>query len=325
MSRTKLSDLINDFLEYCEIEKGHSRLTIANYDHYLQRFLKFAGDIPARKITQELIRKYRIHLNRLQDEHGRGLSRATQNYHIIALRTLIKYLEKRDIKVGVSVEKIELTPQEERQINFLEGEELQRFLNAPDVRTISGLRDKAILEVLFSTGLRVSELCKLQKEDVNLKTGEFGVKGKGDHVRVVFLSDNAKNWLKRYLGTRNDNYPALFIRHMKKEKLAKAPDEYEAAEEAARSHLTPRTIQRIVKKYATAAGITKKITPHALRHTFATDLLSSGADLRSVQEMLGHSSVTTTQVYTHLTNPQLRKVHEKFHGKKREIEENKNS
>jgi len=310
----KLSELIRQFLEYCEIEKGHSALTIQNYQHYLGRFLEWAGDINPEQIDLERVRQYRLFLNRLTDSHGKPLKKVTQNYHIIALRAFLKHLSKRDIK-SLAAEKLELGSAESRSLVFLEGDELARFLGAPEKEKNEKqrLRDKAILEVLFSTGLRVSELVSLNRDQVNLERGEFGVRGKGDKIRVVFLSQTAKEAINNYLAKRSDNFSPLFIRHGKDRKETAEVEDLSGE----KFRLTPRSIQRIVQKYAKLAGIVKKITPHAVRHSFATDLLISGADIRSVQSMLGHSSITTTQIYTHVTNPQLREVHRAFHGKTR--------
>jgi site-specific recombinase XerD len=306
-----LKDLITDFLEYCEVEKGHSQLTIRNYDHYLSRFLEFAGNIPPEKINLELIRKYRLHLNRLVDNKGKPLKKVTQNYYIIALRSFLKYLAKRDIK-SIAPEKLELADTASRSLVFLEIDEIERLLTAPNQEkdNILKARDKAILETLFSTGLRVSELISLNRDKVNLERGEFSVRGKGDKIRVVFLSESAKKFIADYLALRTDNFKPLFIRHQKtKKKIEDLSGE--------NLRLTPRTIQRLIKKYSTIAGLVKKVTPHTIRHSFATDLLISGADIRSVQSMLGHSSITTTQIYTHVTDQQLREVHKAFHGKRR--------
>lgn len=311
----KLSDLIADFLEYCEIEKGHSQQTVQNYDHYLQRFLEFADDITPKKITPELIRQYRLHLNRMKDGKGNYLGKKTQNYHLIALRSFLKYLAKRDIP-SLAPEKIELADIEDRQITFLEPDELDKLFSATDTEKneIIRLRDRAMLETLFSTGIRVSELVNLKKENVNLERKEFSVVGKGGKSRIVFLSDSAVEHLKKYLEKRNDKFPALFIRH----RTHIAPEK-EIEEDESFSHLTPRTIQRIVRKYAVRAGLTKPVTVHTLRHSFATDLLRSGADLRSVQALLGHSSVTTTQVYTHITDKHLKETYQKYHGKSKAL------
>ncbi len=300
-----LSGLIIQFLEYLEIEKNRSAKTVRNYDFYLKRFSDWAGNISPAAITQEKIRQYRLWLNRYKDETGRELKKNTQNYHLIALRAFLKYLAKRDIKT-LSAEKIELGKMPERVVDFLEGSDLERILEAPtlnDAPEIIKKRDKAILELLFSTGLRVSELANLKKEQVNLKKEEFTVRGKGDKPRVVFLSNQAKFWIKQYLDARQDVSPFLFVSH----------DRAHESEGA----LTPRSVERLVKKYSKIAGITKKVTPHTMRHSYATDLLMNGADIRSVQAMLGHSSITTTQIYTHITNQQLRDVHKSFHGRRR--------
>lgn len=296
------------YLEYLEIEKDRSPKTIENYDHYLERFLKWARVSLPGAITDELVRRYRLQLNRLVDEKGRPLKKITQNYHVIALRNFLKYLAKRDIKT-LAAEKVELGKTGERQVDFLEVEEVERMFGAADGVDQKSLRDRAILELLFSSGLRVSELVNLNRDQVNLKTGEFSVRGKGSKVRVVFISDRAKSALERYVEKRSDIDPALFVRigikHL--EKKSKADN----------LRITPRTVQRIVKFYALKAGIVKDVHPHTLRHSFATDLIQNGADIRSVQEMLGHSSVTTTQIYTHVTNRQLKEVHKAFHGKRR--------
>ena len=300
-----IKELKSQFLEYLEIEKNRSPKTIENYNHYLTRFINFAKVESPKDITEETIRRYRLQLNRITDEREKPLKKVTQNYHVIALRSFLKYLAKRDIK-AVSAEKIELGKQEEREVVFLEPPELERFLRAPQRDSLSGLRDRAILETLFSTGLRVSELCSLSQDDIDLKRGEFSVRGKGSKLRLVFLSDQAKAAIADYLEKRQDADEALFIRVPRGEHFEK----YENL------RLTPRSVQRIIKKHAVAAGIVgKKITPHSLRHSFATDLMRNGADIRSVQALLGHSSITTTQIYTHVTDKQLREVHKKFHSK----------
>jgi len=301
-----IKDLKTQFLEYLEIEKNRSAKTVENYNHYLARFVNFSKISRPEEISEELIRKYRLYLNRLNDARGKSLKKVTQNYHIIALRAFLKYLAKRDIKT-VSAEKIELGRQEERQMAFLEPNELERFLKAPSGVSVADLRDRAMLETLFSTGLRVSELCSLSRDDIDTKRGEFSVRGKGSKIRVVFLSDQARVALVTYLDKRVDADEALFIRIPQNESFEK----YE------KLRLTPRSVQRIIKKYAIVAGIMgKKVSPHSLRHSFATDLLRNGADIRSVQAMLGHASVTTTQIYTHVTDKQLREIHQKFHDKK---------
>ena len=323
-----LQGLIKDFLEYLEIERNVSQLTIRNYAHYLSRFLGFlSAQLPsplpvkpvktddsaskkavkASDITSESIRQYRLYLSRYVDEHGISLKRVTQNYHLIALRSFLKYLLKRDIPV-VAPEKIDLPKAESRSIKFLEREQVDRLLNMPEISTPEGLRDKAILETLFSTGLRVSELVKLNRDQMNFDRKEFGVIGKGRRARVVFLSDSAIEWLQRYLKNREDDSKALFIRY-----AGKRPEEGEGYGESIR--LTARSVQRLVEKYVKKGRLAIKITPHGLRHSFATDLLSGGADLRAIQEMLGHKNVSTTQIYTHITNPQLKQIHEKFHHK----------
>lgn len=280
-----MQELKNQFLEYLEIEKNRSPRTVANYDHYLSRILKFINAKSPADLTEEGIRKFRIDLNRSTGTHGTPMKKITQNYHIIALRSFLKYLAKRDITT-LAPEKLELGKQEDREVTFLEPDELERFLKSPD-----NLRDRAILETLFSTGLRVSELVSLKRDEIDLDRGEFSVRGKGSKVRVVFLSEAARGAIKSYLDKRTDVEPELFP-------------------------LTPRTVQRIVRKCAVKAGIIgKSVHPHTLRHSFATDLLRNGADIRSVQALLGHASVTTTQIYTHVTDRQLREVHERFHGR----------
>ena len=302
MDDMTIDELSRKFLEDCELEQGHSPKTIRNYEHYLGRFGTFAKECQIEQplqITLQLVREWRLQLNR------RGLKTNTLNYHLIALRSFLKYLTKHDIET-LAPEKIELADQEGRQIAFLEEDEIERLLKAPDTSTIRGLRDRAILETLFSTGLRVSELVSLNRDQVNLERGEFGVRGKGGKVRVVFLSEPAKEWLARCLIGRRDEEVAVFVREKRK-----------GDEEAKRSlRLTARQIERIVAAQAAAAGLVKKVHPHVLRHSLATDLLQNGADLRSVQEILGHASVTTTQVYTHVTNPRLKEVHQAFHRRK---------
>ncbi len=297
---------LTQFLEYLEIERGRSALTVRNYHFYLRRFLDWAKIKKPDEITLELVRKFRLFLNRdLAGREEDSLKKSTQNYHLIALRAFLKFLAKRDI-ASLSPEKIELAKQDGRHVSFLEADELKRMLAiAAKDRSIVGLRDRAILELLFSTGLRVSELANLQIEQVNLKQDEFTVKGKGSKHRVVFLSDDAKTALKAYLTIRHDVAPFLFVRH-------------DRAKKGGSQALTPRSVQRIVDRYARAAGITKRVTPHTLRHTFATDLLRNGADIRSVQSLLGHESIITTQVYTHITDKELKRVYKQFHGKAKE-------
>lgn len=305
MGIPSVKEFKNQYLEYLEIERGRSQKTIENYGRYLDRFLSFAKTQGISGITEDLIRQYRIYLNRLKDRDGNPLKHITQNYHVIALRNFLKYLAKRGVKT-VAAERVELGKQEDREVTFLETNELERLLATPQGQNLDVLRDHAILATLFSTGMRVSELCSLDREKVNLAGGEFTIRGKGSKLRVVFLSQPAKTALKQYLDKRSDADEALFIRIPKSKNFSKDSN----------LRLTSRSIQRIIQKHATRAGIVgKQVTPHTLRHSFATDLLRGGADIRSVQEMLGHSSVTTTQIYTHVTHAQLKDIHERFHHK----------
>lgn len=308
MSQNELQIRIREFLEYCEVEKQHSPLTITNYRHYLERFASWAanhGVTTPGQITIDVVRNYRLWLNRQTDSRGEPLKRITQNYHVIALRALSKYLAKRDIET-VPAEKIELGKAEKRTVEFLSHEECERLREAAGTSdSFTDLRDRAILEMLYSTGLRVSELTSLDTDQVNAERGEFMVRGKGDKPRVVFLSPEATGWLGKYLKKRGALKP-LFVRSPK-------PKDDPDGEDL---RLTSRSIQRIIKKYAVKAGIVKDVTPHTLRHSFATDLLQNGADIRSVQQMLGHASITTTQVYTHVTDQQLREVHQRYHRKR---------
>ncbi len=302
---------LKEFLEYLEIERGRSDKTVRNYNFYLKRFANWAKDPNPLQITSELVRKYRLHLNRdLAGREEAQLKKTTQNYHLIALRAFLKYLAKRDIK-SLAAEKIELAKQGTRHVSFLEVEELKRFISAPDKDpSIVGTRDKAVLELLFSTGLRVSELASLKIDMINLKRDEFTVLGKGSKHRVVFLSEDARRAIKAYLGRRRDVSPYLFVRHDRAKQNSQTKDGAQP--------LTPRSVQRIVDRYAREAGITKRVTPHTLRHTYATDLLRNGADIRAVQSLLGHESITTTQVYTHITDKELKRVYKEFHDKKTE-------
>lgn len=294
------------YLEHLEIERNRSAKTIENYGRYLDRFIQFAKITNPSGITEDLIRQYRLHLNRLKDSNGNTLKKVTQNYHIITLRNFLKYLAKRDIK-SVPAEKVELGKQEDREVTFLEADELERLLKSPEGDDLDALRDRAVLGTLFSTGMRVSELCSLDRDKIDTTRGELSIRGKGSKIRVVFLSDEAKEDINKYLTKRTDIDEALFIRIPKSKTFSKDED----------LRLTPRSIQRIVKKYSTKSGIMgKNVSPHTLRHSYATDLLRNGADIRSVQSMLGHSSVTTTQIYTHVTDKQLREIHKKFHNKK---------
>jgi site-specific recombinase XerD len=305
----KLSSHLRTFLEYLEVEKGRSALTVRNYEFYLSRFIVWAHDPDPKDISQDQIHDYRLFLNRLESRGEGTLKKTTQNYHLIALRSFLKFLAKRDVKT-MAPEKIELAKQGTREVAFLDGSDLQRLLEAPERSELSPIvkaRDKSILELFFSTGMRVSELANLKRDQINLERDEFSVRGKGDKMRVVFLSNQARHALKHYLEMRKDDSKAMFVRHDRA-----APTEDSEKEVGS---ITPRSIERLVKYYAAAAGIPKKVSPHTLRHSFATDLLMNGADLRSVQAMLGHSSITTTQIYTHVTNQQLREVHKAFHGK----------
>lgn len=312
---------IRQFLEYLELERGHSQLTIRNYESYLLKFAEFAKENSVTSVDGvdlELIRKWRLALHR-QTTNGKPIANKTINYYMIALRSFLKYLSKMDIG-SLAPEKIELADTPERQIQFLEKEELVRLLDAFSGSDELELRNRAILETLFSTGLRVSELAHLSRENINLKHGEFSVSGKGGKTRVVFLSDNARYWIEKYIKTRVDNDKALFAKstdHPSANKLeAKKYDAGGGKLSDTGLGLTSRQIERVVKEAAKRAGIVKKVTPHVLRHSFATDILRAGADLRSVQALLGHTSVTTTQVYTHVTDKHLREIHKKFHDNK---------
>ncbi len=303
-----LKQLKREYLEYLEIERGRSLKTVENYDRYLSSFLNFAKMEEPQAISDEVVRQYRLWLNRQTTHTDDTLKKRTQNYYLIALRGFLKYLVKREIK-SLPPERIELAKVSERSLDLISAEELKRLLDAPDNKDIKGLRDKALLELLFSTGLRVSELCALNS-DMDLKKDEMSVRGKGDKVRVVFFSDEAKQAVKEYLSKRKDMNDALFTSLNSK---IKKPINLRTGKEESR--LTPRSVERLVKQYAIKAGITKKVTPHIIRHSFATDLLQNGADLRSVQMMLGHSNISTTQIYTHMTDKHLRETHKKFHNK----------
>jgi site-specific recombinase XerD len=303
--RMKYNKAIVDFLEYLEVEQGRSQKTIANYDHYLSRLSDFAGDITISDINPELIRKWRLWLNRLGTNVSDELQKNTQNYHLIALRSFLKFCAKRDIPALPS-DKIELAKTVRKQVTFLNEGELQRVMDQPDLSTEAGLRDRAILELLFSSGLRVSELVGLDKDHINLKRKEFMVRGKGQKDRPIFISDEAAKWLQTYLDKRSDNTRPLFVRYGGRKTVDLTGNFH---------RLTARSVQRLVAHYALMAGITKHVSPHTMRHSFATDLLMNGADLRSVQAMLGHSNIATTQIYTHVTDPHLKKIHEQFHGK----------
>jgi len=310
-----IEKLLTDYLEYCEIEKNLAQGTIKMYDYYLRDFLAFSQKKLSKKslvpkdIKVELIRAYRLALNRRKSSKSREeLKRSTQKNFLVSLRAFLRYLIiEREMDVLIP-EKITLGKSEERIPKFLDDDQLSRLMEAQNLNKKSGVRDRAILELLFSSGLRVSELVNLNREDINLKSQEFAVRGKGGKVRTVYISDDAKKWLTRYLALRKDEFIPLFLRYG-----GKSMDEEDYEGESLR--LTPRSIQRMIKKYALKAGISIEVTPHVLRHTFATDLLRGGADLRSVQELLGHKNLSTTQIYTHVTNPQLREVHHKFHRK----------
>jgi site-specific recombinase XerD len=300
INRSEIASKITQFLEYLQVERGCSPLTIRNYKHYLSRFLLWMDKEHLREnltdINPDVIRSFRVFLSNLPGENKAQMGRRTQGYHVIAMRSFLKWLIKNDYAV-MAPDKIELPKVEERQV---------RLLNAPSQSTIQGKRDKAILEILFSTGLRVSELTKLDRDKIDMDRREFGIIGKGGKARVVFLSQRATDWLVKYLNERDDHFKPLFIRHKGKIDPV-TPDE--------KTRLTPRSVQRMVKKYSHKMKLPVEVTPHVMRHSFATDLLMAGADIRSVQEMLGHKNISTTQIYTHVTNKQLRDVHKAFHGK----------
>jgi len=299
-----MSELILDYIEHLEVEGGRSSNTAENYTLYLERFVEFTNDIIVDKITSETIRKYRLWLNRYKNNNDDELSTITQSYHLIALRGFLSYLSKRDIS-SLPPEKIELPKISRRQVTFLHYDEIERLLAQIDISTETGLRDRAIIELLFSSGLRVSELVNLDRDHINVVRREFMVRGKGQKDRPVFISESASLHVKNYLRTRTDSLPPLFINYSRNNETTTTGDY---------RRLGARSIQRIINKYTRLAGITKHVSPHTMRHSFATDLLMNGADLRSVQVMLGHSNISTTQVYTHVTDEHLREVHEKFHS-----------
>lgn len=304
----QLNELIQDYLEYLEVEKNSSKLTIRDYKHYLDSFQQwFKTNYPEKSFEDldlHIIRRYRIYLVNKTDGKGNHLKKITQNYYVISLRSFLKYLIKNDYKT-VEPTKIELPRTESRSLKFLDREYIDKLVTAPDTSKEEGMRDRAILELLFSTGLRVSELVKLNHDQINFERREFGIIGKGGRARVVFLSDRAIEWIRRYLDNRTDTYRPLFIRYSGR---------VDTEKDGEGMRLTVRSVQRIVKKYVQIARIPVDATVHTLRHSFATDLLSNGADLRSVQEMLGHKNIATTQIYTHVTNKQLRDVHKMFHS-----------
>lgn len=302
------SELISEFIEYIEVERGRSAKTAENYYLYLQRLIEFAGDEPVTIIDAELVRKWRLWLNRYQTPSGETLSTITQSYHLIALRSFLTYCSKRAI-MTLTPEKIELPKVKKKQVTFLTVEEIERLTDTIDTQSTIGLRDRAIVELLFSSGLRVSELVNTNRDHVNLKRGEFMVRGKGQKDRPVFISPEATEHLVAYLQARTDSAIPLFIRYSGSE---------QGDPRGEHLRLTPRSVQRMISSYAKLAGITKHVSPHTMRHSFATDLLMNGADLRSVQTMLGHSDISTTQVYTHVTDPHLKEVHRKYHASSNE-------
>lgn len=304
-----LPSLVEEFLEYLEIERNLSPLTIRDYRHYLNHFSAWSKThsqiLRPEDLTLEVVRKYRVYLAHFNSPNGNlPLKKVTQNYYVIALRSFLRYLIRKDLKV-LTPDKIELPKTESRSLKFLDRDQLDRLLAQPDVSTDRGIRDKTIMEMFFSTGLRVSELCKLDRDQINLERKEFGIIGKGGRARVVFLSDRAAIWFERYLSRRADNFKPLFIRYAGNQ---------EPTVNGEKMRLTSRSMERILEKYVRKARLPVKATPHVLRHSFATDLLINGADLRSVQELLGHKNVATTQIYTHVTNAQLRDVHKAFHS-----------
>ncbi len=299
-----LSEALDNFIESIEVEGGRSKKTAENYTLYIERFIEFAGDIKVSEISYELVRKYRLWLNRYENYNGVNLGKSTQAYHLIALRRLLTYLSKRDIK-SLEPTKIELPKMTKPQVNFLHYEEVERLLGVIPQDTELGLRDRAILELLFSSGLRVSELINLNRDHINTKRREFSVRGKGNKDRPIFISKTASQHIDNYLKSRKDNLSPLFINYSKRCTTPSLDGNYR--------RLTARSVQRMIEKYARLAGITKKVSPHTMRHSFATDLLLNGADLRSVQSMLGHASISTTQIYTHITDQHLKDIHDQFH------------
>ena len=305
-------DLIDDFLEHLEIEVGRSKKTVDNYRHYLERFVMLAqeilqkDDIKPSDIDKELVRKYRLLLNRYGSENGtEDLKIITQTYHLIALRGFLKYLARRDIK-SLDPSLVDLPHIIRKQVTFLHFGEVEDMLEQIDLSTESGLRDRAIIELLYSSGLRVSELVGLNRDSINLERREFMVRGKGSKDRPIFVSKSAADRLQDYLDARTDSLPALFLNNSRNTQAVDTSGNYR--------RMTARSVERIVEKYARLAGITKHVSPHTLRHSFATDLLMNGADLRSVQTMLGHADISTTQIYTHVTDAHLKEIHEKFHS-----------
>lgn len=302
-----IKEAVLRFLEYCELDRNLSIKTVRMYGYYLTFFQEWLkDDIEVEKINEDTVRNFRLFLSHQYKNPYKGnLKRQTQNYFLVALRSFFKYLIREKLQV-LSPEMIELGKSRDRNIKFLQPEELQKLFDAVETKELRGLRDRTILEVLFSTGLRVSELVSLNREQVNIDSGEFGVIGKGGKARVVFLSKHAKEWLAQYLAKRNDPYRPLFIRYSGPKSKEGLTDE--------KSRLTARSVERLIDKYRKKASILFRIGPHVLRHSYATDLLSHGADLRSVQEMLGHKNIATTQIYTHVTNTRLKEIHEKYHS-----------
>lgn len=297
---------VEGFLEYLELEQNRSSKTIQNYRHYLERLSDFAGDIKLSEIDVELIRKWRLWLNRLGTNVSDELSKTTQNYHLIALRSFLRFCAKRGWDC-LPADNIELARTRRPQVTFLTPEELDRLASQADIASLVGARDRAIIELLFSSGLRISELVALDRDHINLGRREFMVRGKGQKDRPIFISQEAADWIRKYLDMRQDNSKPLFIRYSGTKKVDTSGNF---------QRLTARSVQRLVARYARLAGITKHVSPHTLRHSFATDLLMNGADLRSVQAMLGHSNIATTQIYTHVTDSHLKKIHEQFHKRK---------
>lgn len=300
-----ISEALTDFLENLEVEGGRSQKTILNYQLYLERFIDFASDITVDKITSELIRKYRIWLNRYKNDNDEELSLITQSYHLIALRGFLTYLSRRDIK-SLSADKIILPKTVRKQVTFLQYDEVMRMIEQIPLTDETGLRDRAIIELLFSSGLRISELVNLDRDHINLNRREFMVRGKGQKDRPVFVSKNAAEHVRAYLEMRHDSLAPLFLSYSRRHSNVDTSGDFR--------RLGARSIQRMVARYARLAGITKHVSPHTMRHSFATDLLMNGADLRSVQSMLGHSNISTTQVYTHVTDQHLKDIHERFHS-----------
>jgi len=299
-----MSELLLDYLEHLEVEGGRAARTAENYRLYLERFIEFTEDTPVDEITSEMVRKYRLWLNRYSNDNGEDLATITQAYHLIALRGFLSYLSTRDI-ASMAPNKITLPKVSRKQVTFLHYEEVQRLLGTIDITSEAGLRDRAIVELLFSGGLRVSELINLNRDHVNTKRREFFVRGKGQKDRPIFISQDAASWVDRYLSARQDTLPPLFLSYSKNNIPSTSGDF---------RRLTARSVQRVIAKYTRLAGITKHVSPHTMRHSFATDLLMNGADIRSVQSMLGHSNISTTQIYTHVTDEHLREVYEKFHS-----------